>query len=41
VRRHRDEEEIQHAAESLGISIHGHLVIGRKGRTSFRSLGLF
>ncbi|MBN9537912.1 MAG: hypothetical protein IKE60_30730 [Reyranella sp.] len=24
----------------LGISIHDHLVIGRKGHVSFRSLGL-
>jgi DNA repair protein RadC len=24
----------------LGISIHDHLVIGRKGHASFRSLGL-
>ncbi len=28
------------AAEALGISIHDHLVIGRKGHASFRSLGL-
>jgi len=26
--------------EALGISIHDHLVIGRKGHASFRSLGL-
>jgi DNA repair protein RadC len=32
--------EIRKAAEALGISIHDHLVIGRKGHTSFRSLGL-
>jgi DNA repair protein RadC len=32
--------EIRKAAESLGISIHDHLVIGRKGHASFRSLGL-
>jgi DNA repair protein RadC len=25
---------------ALGIVIHDHLVIGRKGHTSFRSLGL-
>ncbi len=32
--------EIRKAAEALGISIHDHLVIGRKGHASFRSLGL-
>ena len=33
-------KEIKKAAEALGISIHDHLVIGRKGHASFRSLGL-
>jgi DNA repair protein RadC len=33
--------EVRTAAEALGISIHDHLVIGRKGQASFRSLGLF
>jgi len=32
--------EIEAAAEALGIAIHDHLVIGRKGHASFRSLGL-
>ena len=32
--------EIKKAAEALGIAIHDHLVIGRKGHASFRSLGL-
>jgi hypothetical protein len=32
--------EIKTAAEALGIVIHDHLVIGRKGHASFRSLGL-
>ena len=32
--------EIRTAAEALGIAIHDHLVIGRKGHASFRSLGL-
>jgi DNA repair protein RadC len=32
--------EIRAAAEPLGFSIHDHLVIGRKGHASFRSLGL-
>jgi tripartite-type tricarboxylate transporter receptor subunit TctC len=32
--------EIKTAAEELGIAIHNHLVIGRKGHASFRSLGL-
>ena len=33
-------KEIRAAAEPLGILIHDHLVIGRKGHASFRSLGL-
>jgi DNA repair protein RadC len=33
-------KEIRKAAEALGITIHDHLVIGRKGHASFRSLGL-
>ena len=33
-------KEIRAAAEPLGITIHDHLVIGRKGHASFRSLGL-
>ena len=33
-------KEIRKAAEALGIGIHDHLVIGRKGHASFRSLGL-
>jgi DNA repair protein RadC len=33
-------KEIRKAAEALGISVHDHLVIGRKGHSSFRSLGL-
>jgi DNA repair protein RadC len=32
--------EIRKAAEALGIAIHDHLVIGRKGHASFRGLGL-
>ena len=32
--------ETETAAETLGVSIHDHLVIGRKGHASFRSLGL-
>jgi len=32
--------EIKAAADALGIAIHEHLVIGRKGHASFRSLGL-
>ncbi len=32
--------EIRRAAEALSIAIHDHLVIGRKGHASFRSLGL-
>ncbi len=33
-------KEIRKASEALGIAIHDHLVIGRKGHASFRSLGL-
>ncbi len=33
-------KQIRSAAEALGITIHDHLVIGRKGHASFRSLGL-
>ena len=32
--------EIKAASEALSIAIHDHLVIGRKGHASFRSLGL-
>ena len=32
--------EVKAAAGALGIAIHDHLVIGRKGHASFRSLGL-
>jgi DNA repair protein RadC len=33
-------KEVKKAAEALGIAIHDHLVIGRKGHASFRSLSL-
>ena len=32
--------EVKAAAEALGIAIHDHLVIARKGHASFRSLRL-
>ena len=32
--------EVKDAAEKLGIQIHDHLVIGRSGHSSFKSLGL-
>ncbi len=32
--------EIREAAVRLGISLHDHLIIGRKGHASFKSLGL-
>jgi len=32
--------EVKAAAEALGIAVHDHLVIGRKGHANFRSLGL-
>lgn len=31
---------IQQAAKSLGIAVHDHLIIGRSGTTSFRTLKL-
>ncbi len=33
--------EVQAAAEALGISLHDHVVVGRSGSASFKSLGLF
>jgi DNA repair protein RadC len=33
-------KEIRKAAQALGVTIHDHLMIGREGRASFRSLGL-
>ena len=32
--------EVQAAAEVLGISLHDHVVIGRKGHASFKSMRL-
>lgn len=32
--------EVAAAAQALGIALHDHLVIGRKGHTSFKSAGL-
>ena len=32
--------EIAAAAKALGIAVHDHLVIGRSGHASFKSLGL-
>ncbi|MEJ1996349.1 MAG: JAB domain-containing protein, partial [Limibacillus sp.] len=33
--------EIAEAAAKLGIEVHDHIIIGRKGHTSLKSLGLF
>jgi hypothetical protein len=33
-------KKIKKASEALGIAIHDHPAIGRKGHASFRSLGL-
>jgi DNA repair protein RadC len=33
-------KEVAAAAEKLGIAVHDHIVIGRKGHASFRTLGL-
>jgi DNA repair protein RadC len=33
-------KEVIAAAEKLGIALHDHVIIGRKGHASFRSLGL-
>lgn len=35
-----DIEMTKEIRKALGISIHDHLVIGRKGHANFRSLGL-
>ena len=32
--------EVQEAAAKLGIAVHDHIVIGKSGHTSFKSLGL-
>ena len=32
--------QVQEAASSLGITLHDHVIIGRDGHTSFKSLGL-
>lgn len=32
--------EIVNMAEPLGIVVHDHLIVGRKGHASFRALGL-
>jgi DNA repair protein RadC len=32
--------EIAAAAKTLGLAVHDHLVIGRSGHASFKSLGL-
>ncbi|MCZ6495194.1 MAG: hypothetical protein O6924_03345, partial [Alphaproteobacteria bacterium] len=33
-------KEIREAGERLGIVLHDHLIIGKKGHASFKSLGL-
>ena len=32
--------EVREACEKLGISLHDHLIIGKSGHASFKSLGL-
>jgi DNA repair protein RadC len=32
-------KEVAAAADKLGISVHDHIIIGRKGHASLRSLG--
>ncbi len=32
--------QVREAAEKLGISIHDHIVIGKSGHNSFKSMGL-
>ncbi len=32
--------QVAAAAKALGISLHDHIVVGRSGNTSFKSLGL-
>ena len=33
-------KEVREAGEKLGIALHDHLIIGRRGHASFKSLGL-
>ncbi len=33
-------KEVREACEKLGISLHDHLIIGKSGHASFKSLGL-
>lgn len=33
-------QEVARAAEALGVALHDHVVIGKRGHASFRSLGL-
>ena len=33
-------KEVREACEKLGISLHDHLIIGKRGHASFKSLGL-
>ncbi len=33
-------KEVREAGEKLGIAVHDHLIIGRRGHASFKSLGL-
>lgn len=32
--------EVKEAADKLGIVLHDHIVVGRKGHASFKALGL-
>jgi DNA repair protein RadC len=32
--------EVKEAGEKLGVALHDHVIIGRRGHNSFRTLGL-
>lgn len=33
--------EIDKALKAIGVAVHDHVVVGRDGHTSFKSMGLF
>ena len=33
-------QEVERAGAAIGISVHDHVIIGKNGHASFRSLGL-
>jgi len=33
-------QQVEHAGAAIGISVHDHVIIGKGGHASFRTLGL-